>query len=126
MIDRFNTGWGSIYEVQLPSVRELYLDGIFGNSTAIEELKRMQKETNMRSSNGIENSIVRKKFEYKKIIFNPPATIVLWQDGTKTVVKCGERDKFDKEKGIALCFMKRGLGNTSGALNKILHKEVRE
>ena len=23
-----------------------------------------------------------------KIIFNPPATIVFWEDGTKTVVKC--------------------------------------
>lgn len=24
----------------------------------------------------------------KKVIFNDPATIVLWNDGTKTVVKC--------------------------------------
>lgn len=87
----------------------------------------MQKEINMRNRSIMsEYYVVRKKFEYKKIIFNPPATIVFWRDGTKTVVKCGEKDKFDKEKGIALCFMKRGLGNTSGALNKILHKEVRE
>lgn len=46
-----------------------------------------------------------------KIIFNGPATIVFWDDGTKTVVKCTERETFDYEKGVALCYMKRLLGN---------------
>lgn len=46
-----------------------------------------------------------------KIIFSGPATIVFWDDGTKTVVKCTDRDEFDFEKGIALCYMKRLLGN---------------
>lgn len=48
----------------------------------------------------------------QKVIFNEPATIVVWDDGTKTVVKCGDRDVYDPEKGIALCFMKKMLGNT--------------
>lgn len=48
----------------------------------------------------------------QKVIFNEPATIVIWDDGTKTVVKCGERDVYDPEKGLALCFMKKMLGNT--------------
>ena len=65
-----------------------------------------------------------KYFAYKKVIFNPPATIVLWEDGQKTVVKCSENDEYDYEKGLALCFMKRALGNTSGDLNKVLHKET--
>ena len=46
-----------------------------------------------------------------KIIFNGPATIVFWDDGTKTVVKCTEREMFDYEKGVALCYMKKLLGN---------------
>lgn len=46
-----------------------------------------------------------------KIIFNGPATIVFWNDGTKTVVKCTERETFDYEKGVALCYMKKLLGN---------------
>lgn len=46
-----------------------------------------------------------------KIIFNGPATIVFWDDGTKTVVKCTEREPFDCEKGVALCYMKKLLGN---------------
>lgn len=28
----------------------------------------------------------------RKVIFNDPATVVLWSDGTKTVVKCGPND----------------------------------
>ena len=38
----------------------------------------------------------------KNVIFNPPATVVYWTDGTKTVVKCNENDIFDPEKGLAL------------------------
>lgn len=58
---------------------------------------------------------------YKQVIFNKPATIVLWQDGTKTVVKCDERDEYDPKYGMALCFMKKALGNRSRALNDVLH-----
>lgn len=47
----------------------------------------------------------------KKVIFNPPATAVLWEDGTKTVVKCQEGDTYDKEKGLALAISKKALGN---------------
>ena len=32
------------------------------------------------------------RFTIKNVIFNPPATIVFWKDGTKTIVKCGEHD----------------------------------
>ncbi len=46
----------------------------------------------------------------KNVIFNPPATIVLWNDGTKTVVKA-ENEVFDKEKGLAMAICKRTNGN---------------
>lgn len=47
----------------------------------------------------------------KRVIINNPATIVLWEDGTKTVCKCAKGDTFDAEKGIAMCFMKKTFGN---------------
>ena len=47
----------------------------------------------------------------KKVIFNPPATVVYWIDGTKTVVKAQDGDMFDKEKGLAMAICKRMLGN---------------
>lgn len=62
--------------------------------------------------------------EVEKVVYNPPATVVLWKDGTKTVVKCDSRDVYDKRTGLALCFMKKALGNKSRALNDVLHKEL--
>ena len=46
----------------------------------------------------------------KKVIFNDPATIVIWSDNTKTVVKA-ENETFDKEKGLAMAISKKALGN---------------
>lgn len=48
----------------------------------------------------------------KKVIFNGPATIVLWGDGDKTVVHCGEGDTMDKEKGLAMAICKKALGKS--------------
>lgn len=54
----------------------------------------------------------------EKVIFNPPATIVLWKDGyPKTVVKCQPGDVYDREKGLAMCIAKRCTGNTSAFCN---------
>lgn len=60
---------------------------------------------------------------YEKVIFNEPATIVIWKDGSKTVVKCQKNDEYDPEKGLALCFIKKALGN-KGNFNNILKKEL--
>lgn len=49
------------------------------------------------------------KFEYKKIIFSGPCTIILWMDGTKTMARTNKEETFDPEKGVAVCFMKRAL-----------------
>jgi hypothetical protein len=68
--------------------------------------------------------IKRKSLAVKKVIYNPPATIILWEDGTKTVVKCDPRDEYDPKYGFALCYMKKALGNTSRGLNDALHKEA--
>ena len=64
-----------------------------------------------------------KELHKTQVIYNPPATIVLWADGTRTVVKCDPLDTYDQEKGLALCYMKKALGNTSRALNDVLHSE---
>ena len=48
--------------------------------------------------------------DVKNVIFNDPATIVYWKDGTKTVVKA-EGEKFDPEKGLAMAIAKKHFGN---------------
>lgn len=52
-----------------------------------------------------------------KVIFNDPATIVFWGDGTKTVVKCDKDEKFDPEKGLAMAISKKFLGNKGNYYN---------
>lgn len=52
-----------------------------------------------------------------KVIFNPPATIVFWDDDTKTVVKCQNDEIFDPEKALAMAISKRALGNEGNYYN---------
>ena len=47
----------------------------------------------------------------KDVIFNDPATIVFWEDGTKTVVKVMEGDEFDPYTGLAQAISKKILGD---------------
>lgn len=48
----------------------------------------------------------------KNVIFAPPATIVYWSDGSKTVVKCSE-------KGLAMAIAKRCGGNKGSYYKEI-------
>ena len=57
--------------------------------------------------------------EIKNVIFNDPATIVFWENGTKTVVKCQDGDEFDPEKGLAMAVAKKAYGNKGSYCNKL-------
>lgn len=50
----------------------------------------------------------------KKVIYNDPATIIFWSDGTKTVVKCMEDEDYDPEKGFMAAVTKRAFGYKYG------------
>ena len=76
----------------------------------------------------------RKKSKFKldeadiaKIIYNPPATIIVWKDGTKTVVKCSDEDldagRISPEYGIVYAIVKKILGN-KGNYNNVLKRLV--
>lgn len=43
----------------------------------------------------------------EKVLYNNPATIVFWTDGTKTVAKCSEFDEYSPETGLAICVLKK-------------------
>lgn len=47
------------------------------------------------------------------IIFSNPATIVYWNDGTKTVVKIMDGDIYDETYGVAMCYTKKIFGSNS-------------
>lgn len=56
----------------------------------------------------------------KKIIFNDPATIIIWSDKSKTVVKCMEGDTWDPEKGFMAAYLTKILGQ------KRFHSELKK
>lgn len=60
---------------------------------------------------------VAKEARITKVIFNPPETIIIWDDGTKTVVKCGDNDIYDPEKGMAMAICKKTFGNKGNYCN---------
>lgn len=62
----------------------------------------------------------------KKVIFHGPATIVIWDDNTKTVVKCMEGEEFDPEKGLAMAISKRIFGDDFHATFKRYLKEAQK
>ena len=66
--------------------------------------------------------------EIKNVYFNKPMTIVIWADGTKTMVKCQKGDKYSKETGLAVAIAKKVLGtNKSGSnFNEVFKKWIPE
>ena len=53
-----------------------------------------------------------RRVKIKDVIFSDPATVVFWNDNTKTVVKTRGGEKYDKEKGLAMAIVKKITGNT--------------
>ena len=58
-----------------------------------------------------------RRVKIKDVIFSDPATVVFWDDNTKTVVKTRGGEKYDKEKGLAMAIIKKITGNTSNYYN---------
>lgn len=90
------------------------------NTETVKDEKNMRKEDLTRSYVDTDTAarnvaydqmrgLVRKRF-IKNVIYNDPATIVFWSDGTKTVVKA-EDEPFDPEKGLAMAIAKKHFGN---------------
>lgn len=63
-----------------------------------------------------------------KVIYAPPATIIYWKDGTKTVVKCSDQDldegRLSPETGLVYAIAKKVLGN-KGNYNDVLRRLVK-
>lgn len=56
------------------------------------------------------------KAKIERVIYSEPATIVFWDDGTKTISKCDEQDEYDELTGFLMCVLKK----------KVPHKQWRK
>lgn len=61
----------------------------------------------------------------KQVYFNEPVTVVLWENGDKTIVRCQNGDTYSKESGLAIAIMKYMSGN-KGRFNDIFKKWIPE
>ena len=59
-----------------------------------------------------------KKAPEERVIYSGPATIVVWADGTKTVVKACEGDTFDPVFGYMIAFYQKQTGKSHHQTSK--------
>lgn len=103
---------------------EISMGPFYADSTTEIEIRGILRDGDWRPNN-FHFEPAWRKVDYSKmpkikdVIFNDPATIVFWADGTKTVVKCQEDDIFDPEKGLAMAISKKALGNKGNYCNEI-------
>lgn len=87
---------------------------VSNNDTFFDEayatITYMRKYDNELTPVGVKGVKKKLDLEIKKVIFNKPATIVLWEDGSKTVVKVNKGERWDKEKGLAMAIIKKKFG----------------
>ena len=67
----------------------------FGNFSVPGSFAYLDKDKNL------------KEVYIKQVIYQNPATIVFWNDGTKTVSKCHKGDEYSPEAGLVLCILKK-------------------
>ena len=89
---------------------------IKGNSllSLINEMKSIKKE-----------DVIKKANLPKRYIINKGATILFWEDGTKTIVRKCREDKYDKRIGFLTAYFQKHSGLTKNKANKFL-SELRE
>ena len=98
-------------------------------SRLLESIRPFEITVNSDGTGSIEYECIEvtnhRKDPIKKVIFNDPATIVFWIDGTKTIVKVQNNEHYDKLTGLAMCIAKKALGN-KGNYYEIFKKWIGE
>ena len=109
---------GKVIAHRYPSFEGVDAEMMYGIFAKMQEVEN--RATAIKYNDGLIRNIDR-------IIINPPATIIFWQNGNKEVVKCMEGDTYDVEQGIAMCLLK-GMLSEDGyrSLKKMMHSKHEE
>lgn len=97
---RMNYNTGNIYVV---INGKAYIPETINMRTGFREHTEIEFSVSTDPSHAAMNTMLA----IKDVIHNPPATIVFWGDGSKTVVKCQDGEEYDPEKGLTMAFFKR-------------------
>lgn len=110
----FDTDMASSLQAKLmKSIENSKYSISFSDGDTVKKIKKFEEEIKMAEKTRFDMY----KPTVKKVIFSDPATIVFWTDNTKTIVKCGENDIYDPEKGVAMACMKKLLGTNKTGSN---------
>lgn len=113
---RFNSEWSTPYAVKIEGCPNPYSEkGVWYLKE--NEFHVIKKDTKKELNKFFVPSIYPWNLTISNVKFNPPATIVFWADGTKTVVKSNGSDIYDPEKGLAMAIVKKALGNKGNYYN---------
>lgn len=113
----------------LCGTREGVSYGFQAEELYIDDWNTSKEDTKMNTKKPVETNPAY--YPIKKVIFNPPATIVFWKDDTKTVVKA-QGEVFDPEKGLAMAISRHylcdicNLTRFDGVFKKYLTNETKE
>lgn len=64
--------------------------------------------------------IIPLSMQIEKVIYSSPATIVIWKDGSKTVVKCQEDDEYSYAAGVMHAIIRKIYGDSNKKYSDIL------
>lgn len=84
------------------------IDVTFSSCSTTDKKKEVKKPIDSFATKQSTN----RRVKIKDVIFSDPATVVFWNDDTKTVVKTRGGEEYDKEKGLAMAIIKKITGNT--------------
>lgn len=94
-------------------------EAVMSKTTIEKVIEDVKKNMNKQPAIGYYKKPVDKSkpgWSIKNVVFNDPATIVFWEDGSKTVVKA-HNEVFDPEKGLAMAICKKVFGNQGNYFN---------
>lgn len=120
-----------------------FLNFLNTNTSCWDEVKKEEKEKMKSAVQGdnifeVQGSYKEKEevksIAIKHVIFDGPATIVFWDDGTKTVVKCTDDDSYSYDVGIAMATLKKIFGENystykhavSDAISDAIDRELKK
>lgn len=94
-----------------------------------EDLISISMENDILEIQAYKGTLEHKEDKYKgkvpkKYIINKNATILIWKDGTKTVVKRRKEDNYNKKLGFLIAYFQKNSGLTKTQANRYLNNLV--
>ena len=96
---------------------------IRGNESSKSDLNALEKYLQVVNTAWIGMTVDRPKVPIvDRVIYSGSKTIVLWKDGTKTIVGCSEGETYDEFDGFTAALAKKIYGSTCAVKREIRKK----